>query len=143
MPHITRLVITLRLDAEDNIAEVVAELPAYCSSTFRAMSGGFWRGEFAVSCPIAPKLADGDFVDDFSPHFPALIRLKGLYHADYMLEIAVATPLRISSTFAHSASRCWRPWEHLLAFTTTSPREPDALKKRDLENLQSRRDDGW
>ena len=76
----------------DSINEIVVGLPEYCSSTFHEIGGGIWKGKFEVSCPIAPELADGDFLDDFSPYFPALIRLKGLYKADYVLEIAVGSP---------------------------------------------------
>jgi hypothetical protein len=92
MPHVTRLLITLHLDAEDRIAEVVAGLPDCCSSTFQNVGSGIWQGEFIVSCPVAPALADGDFVDDFSPYFPTLVRLKGLYDAEFALEVAVGEP---------------------------------------------------
>ena len=92
MPHVTKLLITLHLDADDSITEVAGGLPDYCSSTFHEAGSGIWRGEFIVSCPVAPELADGDFVDDFSPYFPALVRLKGLYDAEFVLEVAVGEP---------------------------------------------------
>ncbi|MES2568498.1 MAG: hypothetical protein V4710_00410 [Verrucomicrobiota bacterium] len=103
MKRVTRLLITLRLDEGDNIGEVVRDLPEYCSSSFRRIDGGLWSGEFIVTCPEAPELAEGDFVDDLSPHFPALIRLKGIYEASYSLEIAVGSPAS-KSFFLHGHS---------------------------------------
>lgn len=74
------------------IEEVIADLPDYCASTFKHTGGNYWLGEFQISCPVAPIVADGDFVDDFAPYFPALLRLKTFYSAKYELIIAVGTP---------------------------------------------------
>ena len=41
---------------------------------------------------MAPEVADGDLVDDFSPYFPVLLELKNLYSADFELHVAVGAP---------------------------------------------------
>jgi hypothetical protein len=92
MKHVTKLNIKLRLHDKADIADVVSELPDYCSSTFIRGKGDLWFGEFIISCKVAPKLADGDFVDDFSPYFPALLRLKQFNEASFSLQIAVGSP---------------------------------------------------
>lgn len=92
MDHITKLTITLELRDDQKMADVVAGLPEYCRSTFRPTGGSQWRGEFQISCPVAPKLADGDFEDDFAPCFPALLRMKKFNAAKFELAIAVGEP---------------------------------------------------
>lgn len=88
------MVIVLALDSGELISEVVSGLPWYCKETFAPISGeeNRWRGEFIISCPVAPEVADGDLVDDFSPYFPVLLELKNLYSAEFKLEVAVGAP---------------------------------------------------
>ncbi len=92
MTHITKLNIVPSLDSDENISEVVGDLPDYCSSTFENFRDNHWHGEFVVTCPVAPKLAEGDFVDDLSVYFPVLLRLKEFYNASYTMQIAVGDP---------------------------------------------------
>ena len=92
MKHVTKLTICLELCDDDTITEVLEDLPEYCLSTFQDIGDNCWFGEFPVSCSIAPKLAEGDFVDDLCPYFPALLRLKRLYSARFELHIAVGEP---------------------------------------------------
>lgn len=92
MKHITKLAIYLTLQEGDKIEDVVSGLPDHCAATFKHTRGTCWFGEFRISCPIAPKLADGDFADDFAPHFPALLHLKTSHSAEYELFIAVGDP---------------------------------------------------
>ncbi len=47
---------------------------------------------FVVTCPTAPKLAEGDFVGDLSPYFPSFLRLKQFYNASFTLQISVGDP---------------------------------------------------
>ncbi len=92
MNHLTKLTILLELHEDERIEEVVSALPDYCGSTFVNTSEHFWFGEFMITCPVAPELAEGDFVDDFAPYFPALLRLKTFHSAVYQLIIAVGAP---------------------------------------------------
>ena len=86
MNHETKLTILLEIDEGDRIGDIVSELPDYCASTFANTRGNYWFGEFQISCPVAPKVADGDFVDDFAPY------LKTFNSAEYQLIIAVGEP---------------------------------------------------
>jgi hypothetical protein len=92
MSRLTKLLITLRLGPEDEIGQAVGDLPEYCASTFAPAGNGLWNGEFIVTCPVAPALAEGDFEDDLSPHLRTLLELKRFYEAIYVLEIAVGAP---------------------------------------------------
>jgi hypothetical protein len=94
MAHVTKMLIVLTLDSEDAISEAVNGLPGYCTETFAPIPGEAtrWRGEFTISCPVAPELADGDLVDDFAPYFPVLLEMKRLYAAEFELEVAVGAP---------------------------------------------------
>jgi len=92
VPHVTRLLIDLTLDSTERIEDVVSGLPEYCTQTFQEHSPCRWHGEFVVTCPVAPKLADGDFVDDFAPYFPRFLRLTERPQTKFRLEIAVGSP---------------------------------------------------
>lgn len=92
MNHATKLIILLDLNEGDEIGDILSDLPGYCASTFVNTQGNHWFGEFQISCPVAPKSAEGDFVDDFAPYFPALLRLKRFNSAEYQLMIAVGEP---------------------------------------------------
>ena len=92
MELMTKLAIMLTLDEDDNIADVVRELPAYAASTFERTSGTNWYGEIPVSCPVSPRLAEGDLIDDLSLHFPVLLKLKNFHSAEFELHIAIGDP---------------------------------------------------
>lgn len=91
---VTRMQITLQLDENEDIATVVEDLPDYCRSSFvpDAESPNQWRGDFVITCPVAPDLAEGDLIDDFSPHLRELLWLKVLNNAEYELFVAVGPP---------------------------------------------------
>jgi hypothetical protein len=93
MSHaVTKLFIYFAVEEGCNIADAIGKLPQFVQDSFSEHSPGMWSGDFIISCPIAPKLADGDFVDDFAPHFPGLLRLKQFYDAAFELQIAVGEP---------------------------------------------------
>jgi hypothetical protein len=92
MPHITTLRIYFGLAPDQGISDALAGLPKYCAESFREHSKGCWSGEFQITCPVAPNLADGDFEDDLAPYFPQLLRLKRRYNAAFELQIAVGAP---------------------------------------------------
>ncbi len=91
---VTKIQITLRLDEAESIEAVVEDLPDYSRESFRPdpETPHLWRGEFNISCPVAPELAEGDLVDDFSPYLRELLLLKNLHEADYELIVAVGPP---------------------------------------------------
>ena len=92
MSAVTRVFIWLLVDEEQSIGEAIDGLPEYCRSTFVEYESGSWWGEFVITCPVAPVVADGDFEDDFAPCFPALLKLKQFYRARFELQIAVGAP---------------------------------------------------
>jgi hypothetical protein len=92
MSHKSTLRIYLAVSPDQNVADALKGLPKYCCESFQEHSKGFWNGEFPISCPVAPNLAEGDFVDDVAPHFPHLLRLKTFYDAKFELQIAVGPP---------------------------------------------------
>lgn len=92
MDHVTKLKILLTVEEGLTIEDAIGELPGYCRESFREHKKGYWNGEFIVSCPVAAKLAAGDFVDDLSPYFPQLLRMKATHDADFELQIAVGAP---------------------------------------------------
>jgi hypothetical protein len=92
MPHVSTLRIYFGVDPEQSIAEALEGLPKCCSESFQEHSKNCWSGEFPISCPVAPELAEGDFVDDVAPYFPQLLRLKKFYNAVFELQIAVGLP---------------------------------------------------
>jgi hypothetical protein len=67
-------------------------LPHYSRESFVQVSPGCWQGDFIVSCPVAPELAAGDFIDDLAPYFPALLNLQEFHEAAFRLQIAVGHP---------------------------------------------------
>jgi hypothetical protein len=91
MPHLTKLIITLTLDAGTRF-EDVDHLPGRSEDTFQQISPTEWRGEFIVSCPVAPELSPGDFEDDLAPHIYDLLHLKTFHSAIYELQIAIGRP---------------------------------------------------
>lgn len=92
MVEITKIQICLTAREDQNLPAALHGLPDYCVSSFKEHSKGNWRGEFVISCPVAPNLAEGDFVDDFAPYFPNLLGLKTFYDAEFQLQIAVGAP---------------------------------------------------
>lgn len=72
--------------------EVVGTLPKYAIDSFSEHSPGQWHGEFVVSCPVAPELAEGDLLDELAPHFPTFLRLKEACAATFELHIVVGEP---------------------------------------------------
>ncbi|MCP5543090.1 MAG: hypothetical protein H7A49_04200 [Akkermansiaceae bacterium] len=92
MAHVTKLEIILTLEDGEVIGDVVSELPNYSASSFSQMADGRWRGDFIISCPVAPELAEGDFIDDFAPYFRALLELRSFNSAEYEFQIAVGSP---------------------------------------------------
>lgn len=93
IPHLTKLDIILKIDpSHESVEEVVSTLPQHSASSFKALPDGRCQGDFIISCPIAPELAEGDFVDDFAPHLRALLDLKTFHSAQYELHIAVGSP---------------------------------------------------
>jgi hypothetical protein len=90
--HVTTLRIYLSVDETQSISDALAGLPEYCATSFSEHAKGCWSGEFPVSCPVAPHLAAGDFVDDLAPYFPQLHGLKSFYDAIFELEIGVGKP---------------------------------------------------
>ena len=92
MEHVSKLTISILIDDDKEIGDALKDLPDYCASTFTESGSGWWYGDFQISCPSAPKLADGDFVDDLCPYFPALLALKRFYSAEFELHIAVGSP---------------------------------------------------
>jgi hypothetical protein len=92
MKNITRLLIYISLDSKRRIEDALVGLPKYCTETFEEHNPGMWNGEFIISCPIAPHVADGDFEEDFAPYFPQLLNLKTFYDGIFRLEIAVGSP---------------------------------------------------
>jgi hypothetical protein len=85
-PVITQLLIRFHLGADQSIGEALEGLPHYSRESFAEDPPQCWRGDFVISCPVAPELAEGDFVDDFAPHFRALLTLKSLYDAQFELQ---------------------------------------------------------
>ena len=92
MTHVTKLDIVLTLEEGKAIEDVVSELPDYSASSFSQMTDGRWRGDFIISCSVAPELAEGDFIDDFAPYFRALLDLRSFNSAEYEFQIAVGSP---------------------------------------------------
>jgi hypothetical protein len=105
MEHVTTLLIALEIPDDEVIEDVVGNLPEYCVSSFTEAGTGLWKGQFEVSCPQAPKLAEGDFVNDLCPHFPTLLELKSMYSAKFEFRIAVGKP----------AEEFWNLAEHSVA----------------------------
>jgi hypothetical protein len=92
-PRITTLKIALTVREDDqNISAALEGLPGYVTKTFQAYSKTHWSGEFKVSCPSAPHLAEGDFRVDLAPYFPKLLDLLEFYEASFELHIAVGAP---------------------------------------------------
>ena len=92
MHAVTKLDIWLRVTPEQSIDEALDGLPSYSRSSFVEGPPGDWHGDFIVSCPVAPSLAAGDFIDDLAPHFPSLLRLLQFYEARFLLQLAVGAP---------------------------------------------------
>jgi hypothetical protein len=92
MPNASTLRIYFGVDPDQSIAGALEGLPKYCADSFHEHSKGCWSGEFPISCPVAPELAEGDFVDDLAPYFPQLLQLKKVYDAVFELQIAVGLP---------------------------------------------------
>lgn len=91
-PHLTKLKIGLAVQEGQQLQDAVGNLPGYCRESFQEHAKGHWSGEFIVSCPVAPDLAEGDFVDDLAPYFPHLLNLKTFYSATFEFQIAVGAP---------------------------------------------------
>jgi hypothetical protein len=89
---VTKLEIWLHISDEDRPHEVLAGLPHYSRESFAEQSPNYWYGDFVVSCPVAPELAEGDFVDDLGPYFPALLSLHQFHQATFRLQISVGEP---------------------------------------------------
>ncbi|MCP5548748.1 MAG: hypothetical protein H7A50_15385 [Akkermansiaceae bacterium] len=85
MAHVTKLEIILTLEDGEVIGDGL-------SIEFSQMADGRWRGDFIISCPVAPELAEGDFIDDFAPYFRALLELRSFNSAEYEFQIAVGSP---------------------------------------------------
>lgn len=95
MTNTTKLNITLRFPPSAevlDIFDVVCMLPDYSASTFESVGENVWRGDFTISCAVAPELAEGDFIDDFSPYFAHLLELREKYDAEFEFQIAVGYP---------------------------------------------------
>lgn len=93
MSFVTKLDIVLEIDpAIGTIQDAVAALPGYSAASFVQFADGRWHGDFIITCPVAPLLAEGDFVDNFAPYFKALLDLKTFYAAQYEFHIAVGPP---------------------------------------------------
>ena len=92
MAEITKIQVHLTVQDNQNLPADLHGLPDYCVSSFSEHSNGKWSGEFVISCPVAPHLADGDFVDDFAPYFRKLLELKTFYDAEFHLQVAVGAP---------------------------------------------------
>jgi len=92
MHAVTKLLIYLEVSEGQSIQEALLGLPAYSQESFREHAPGKWHGDFMISCPVAPELADGDLVDDFAPYFPVLLNLKSFYGAEFELQVAVGAP---------------------------------------------------
>ncbi|MDB6070051.1 MAG: hypothetical protein JWL81_1222 [Verrucomicrobiales bacterium] len=92
MHAVTKLDIRLRLESNQIIGVVLSGLPSYSRESFVQEADGHWHGDFIISCPVAPNLVDGDFVDDFAPHFPLLLELLNFHEASFQLQIAVGNP---------------------------------------------------
>lgn len=93
MAYVTKLDIVLQIDPDtESIGDVVCSLPSYSAETFVQLPDGRWRGEFTISCAVAPEMAAGDFIDDFSPYFEDLLRLRDKHDACFELQIAVGHP---------------------------------------------------
>lgn len=97
---VTKVGMVLHLSENEEIGNVVDYLPDYCAESFVALPDrpGCWRGEFIISCPVAPELAAGDLVDDFAPYLRELLFFKDAYQAEYELTIAVGEPAPASFT---------------------------------------------
>ena len=89
MAHVTKLDIRLELLDGDDIESLTEGLPEYSRESFRCVGDNVWHGDFIVTCPVAPELAEGDFVDDLSPYFRTLLEMKKLHGAEYDFEIAL------------------------------------------------------
>lgn len=92
MQAVTKLDIWLRIDEGQPTGDVLSGLPQHSRESFVQVSPGFWQGDFIVSCPVAPELAAGDFIDDLAPYFPALLNLQEFHEATFRLQIAVGHP---------------------------------------------------
>ena len=92
MHAVTKLDIWLRLEPDEQCDDVLSGLPLYARESFVQEEDGHWHGDFIISCPIAPELAAGDFLDDFAPYFPALLTLMQFHEARFQLQIAVGPP---------------------------------------------------
>ena len=92
MHAVTKLDIWLRIEEGQSPGDVLSGLPQYSRESFVQVSPGCWQGDFIVSCPVAPDLAAGDFVDDLAPYFPALLSLQEFHRATFRLQIAVGHP---------------------------------------------------
>lgn len=92
MHAVTKLLIYLEVGEGQLIQDALKGLPDYSRESFQEHSPGKWHGDFVISCPVAPELADGDFADDFAPYFPVFLYFKQRYHAEFELQIAVGAP---------------------------------------------------
>jgi hypothetical protein len=92
MPAITKLSIQFNVDESQTMHEAIEGLPGYVKEGFVEHAPGWWHGDFVVSCPEAPYLAEGDLIDDLAPHFPALLRLQKFHDASFQMQIAVGAP---------------------------------------------------
>ncbi len=92
MHSVTKLDIRLRVEHDQKIEVVLSGLPSYSRESFVQEADGHWHGDFIISCPVGPELASGDFIDDFAPHFPALLSLLRHHDATFQLQIAVGHP---------------------------------------------------
>ena len=92
MPAITKLSIQFRVDDYQTVQKAIEGLPGYVKEGFVEHAPGWWHGDFEVSCPEAPHLAEGDFIDDLAPYFPALLKLQYFYDASFQMQIAVGAP---------------------------------------------------
>jgi len=106
---ITKLLIFFRLPEDRTLKDAVGGLPLYSQESFLEHGPGAWSGDIVFSCPVAPKVADGDMEEALALHFPALLNLKRFYEAQFELQIAVGHPapknfIMTSSTIAMIAA---------------------------------------
>ena len=122
MPAITKLRILFTVDEDQSAADALQDLPGYVKESFVEHLPGEWHGDFEVTCPVAPKVADGDFVDDLAPYFPALLKLHKFYDASFELQISVGPPgpedFELSSSMVAMIAALGA---NLIATTSTNP----------------------
>ena len=89
--HMTKLTMHIH-DYQQSLQDTLKALPEYMVDSFESYDEKKWYGEFIITSPEAPELADGDLVDDLAPFFPQLLEIKKSCDVDFELHIAVGNP---------------------------------------------------